>query len=97
MKRFILLLIFGLGLLAQPTAGLAQRILFSGQITEAATGQPVPFASVFVKGSSVGTTADDQGRYQLSVPQPIDSLSASAMGYRAKSRAVGGRFSKPST
>ncbi|WP_345227032.1 DUF5686 and carboxypeptidase-like regulatory domain-containing protein [Hymenobacter koreensis] len=80
-----------LGLMLWLTIGntaLAQRIVFSGRITEAATGQPVPFASVFVKGTTFGTTADDDGRYQLAVTRAVDSLSASAMGFRTKSRAV---------
>ncbi|PJJ61267.1 DUF5686 and carboxypeptidase-like regulatory domain-containing protein [Hymenobacter chitinivorans] len=89
MKFFFSLLLLTLGLLTHLTPGLAQQLVLSGQITEAATGQPVPFASVFVKGSTVGTTANDNGRYQLSLAQPIDSISASAMGFRPKSRAVG--------
>jgi hypothetical protein len=67
---------------------VAQRIVFSGRVTEASSGAAVPFASVYVKGTSLGTTADDEGRYQLAVNQPIDSLSASAVGYKPRSRKV---------
>ncbi|MET4105835.1 DUF5686 family protein [Hymenobacter sp. UYP22] len=59
----------------------AQRITFSGQITEAASGKPVPFASVFVRGTSQGATADEAGRYQLTVAGPVDTLAASAIGF----------------
>ncbi|TGE27910.1 DUF5686 and carboxypeptidase-like regulatory domain-containing protein [Hymenobacter metallicola] len=88
MKRYLLLLILGLSMLLHPSAGLAQRLVLKGRITEAATGQPVPFASVFVKGTSLGATADEEGRYELTISHPVDSVSASAMGYRPKSRAV---------
>ncbi|KAA9333030.1 carboxypeptidase-like regulatory domain-containing protein [Hymenobacter busanensis] len=82
-----LLCLFALLLLGGSAA--AQRMAFSGRVTEAATGQPVPFASVYVKGTTLGTTADEEGRYQLPVPQPVDSLWASAVGFRPKSVAVG--------
>ncbi|OON65602.1 DUF5686 and carboxypeptidase-like regulatory domain-containing protein [Hymenobacter sp. CRA2] len=75
-------------LLLSGNVALAQRIVFSGRITEAATGQPVPFASVYVKGTTFGTTADDDGRYELKLSQPVDSLTASAVGYRPRSRKV---------
>ncbi|TGE23657.1 carboxypeptidase-like regulatory domain-containing protein [Hymenobacter aquaticus] len=89
MKSSFSLLLLALSLLLGPVPAVAQRLVFTGRITEAATGQPVPFASVFVKGSTFGTTADDNGRYELAVTHPVDSLSASGMGYRPKSAAVG--------
>ncbi|WP_400193011.1 DUF5686 family protein [Hymenobacter sp. B81] len=76
-------------LLTLGNSAWAQRMVFSGRVTEAATGQPVPFASVFVKGTTFGTTADDEGRYQLPVGHPVDSVTASAVGYRPRSRAAG--------
>jgi hypothetical protein len=88
MKIYYSLLLLGLSMLANLTPGLAQRMVISGRVTEMATGQPVPFASVFVKGTTFGATADDNGRYELAVTHPIDSVSASGMGYRAKSKAV---------
>ncbi|QDA60292.1 DUF5686 and carboxypeptidase-like regulatory domain-containing protein [Hymenobacter jejuensis] len=75
------LLLFWLLLLAGVAPATAQRILCSGQITEAGNGHPVPFASVFVPGTSNGTTADEQGRYQLTLPQPADTIAASALGF----------------
>ncbi|TGE21332.1 carboxypeptidase-like regulatory domain-containing protein [Hymenobacter aquaticus] len=67
----------------------AQRIVFSGRITEAATGQPVPFASLFVPGTTIGITADAEGRYQLTLSQPADTLAASALGFLALKKPVG--------
>ncbi|MCB2406517.1 DUF5686 and carboxypeptidase-like regulatory domain-containing protein [Hymenobacter lucidus] len=67
----------------------AQRMVFSGRITEAATNQPVPFASLFVPGTTIGITADAEGRYQLTLTQPIDTLAASALGFVALKKPVG--------
>ncbi|TGE27650.1 DUF5686 and carboxypeptidase-like regulatory domain-containing protein [Hymenobacter metallicola] len=80
-------LLFLLLSLALPSQ--AQRIVILGRITEAATGQPVPFASLFVPGTTIGLTADAEGRYQLSLTQPIDTLAASALGFVALKKAVG--------
>ncbi|UYZ62352.1 DUF5686 and carboxypeptidase-like regulatory domain-containing protein [Hymenobacter weizhouensis] len=72
----------------------AQRIVCSGHVTEAATGQPVPFASVFVRGTSQGTTADDNGRYQLTLAGPADTLVATAIGFAPQRKALPGGASR---
>jgi hypothetical protein len=68
----------------------AQRVVFSGRVTEAANGKAVPFASVFVPGSGQGATADEDGRYQLTVEAPADSLAASAIGFGTVRKRVSG-------
>ncbi|QNH62436.1 DUF5686 and carboxypeptidase-like regulatory domain-containing protein [Hymenobacter sediminicola] len=74
-------------LLAGAPAGWAQQLQVTGRITEAATGKPVPFASVFVPGTTTGATADENGRYQLSTA-PADTLVASAMGFAPLRKAL---------
>ncbi|SNR51452.1 DUF5686 and carboxypeptidase-like regulatory domain-containing protein [Hymenobacter mucosus] len=66
----------------------AQRIVFSGQITESGTAKVVPFTSVFVPGTAQGATADVEGRYQLIVNGPVDSLAASAIGFATLKKRV---------
>ncbi|OWP63788.1 hypothetical protein CDA63_07310 [Hymenobacter amundsenii] len=68
-------------------AGWAQHITFSGRITEAA-GKPVPFASVFVRGTSQGATADENGRYKLILTELADTLTASAIGFSPVKKAI---------
>ncbi|MDO7854066.1 DUF5686 family protein [Hymenobacter convexus] len=58
----------------------AQRVV-SGQVVEAATGAPVPFASVFVPRTTAGVTADVEGRFKLAVSNQADSVAASALGF----------------
>ncbi|GAB3901373.1 DUF5686 family protein [Larkinella knui] len=54
----------------------------SGRITDAGTGQGIPFANVAIKGKTVGTTSDENGRYTLLSSQSGDSLIVSSLGYQ---------------
>ena len=70
-----------LGLLLTGRLALAQRITLSGQVVEATSGEPVPFASIFVPRTSTGITADMDGKFKLTVEGAPDSLAASALGF----------------
>ncbi len=71
-------------LLALPAA--AQRIVISGQVVEAANGEPVPFASLFVPKTSFGVTADVEGKFKLAISGPADSIAVSAIGFATQRR-----------
>ncbi|MDQ2793484.1 MAG: DUF5686 and carboxypeptidase regulatory-like domain-containing protein [Bacteroidota bacterium] len=71
-------------LFALPAA--AQRIVISGQVVEAANGEPVPFASIFVPRTSFGVTADVDGKFKLTVTGTPDSLAVSAIGFATQRR-----------
>ncbi|QKG57942.1 carboxypeptidase-like regulatory domain-containing protein [Hymenobacter sp. BRD128] len=79
MKFTVSLLLLGLLLTGQ--LAVAQRISVSGQVVEAATGEPVPFASIFVPRTSTGVTADLEGKFKLALDGAPDSLAASALGF----------------
>ncbi|MEM1041410.1 MAG: TonB-dependent receptor [Bacteroidota bacterium] len=53
----------------------------AGRVVDAATGEGVPFASVRVRGTSRGTAADVQGRFQLRVLHGDAELLVSAVGF----------------
>lgn len=81
LASLLLLLCFG----ARPA--VAQRLVVSGQVVEAASGEPVPFASVFVPKTSLGATADMDGRFRLTLPGPgPDSIAVSALGFDTQKR-----------
>ena len=46
----------------------AQNIQVKGTVTDASTGEGVPFASVQLKGTMTGTATDAEGAYVISVP-----------------------------
>ncbi len=77
--KFLASLLLGWCLLVLPAA--AQRIILRGQVVEAATGEPVPFASVFVPHTSTGATADVDGKFKLVLGSPVDSVAASSLGF----------------
>lgn len=54
-----------------------------GQVLDAKTGQPLPFATVYLNNSSKGTNADSNGVYRLTaVPLGNQELVGSVVGYQ---------------
>ena len=78
-------MLFAVGFLAY-----AQNINVSGKVTDAQTGESVPFASIQVKGTMTGTATDADGNYTISVPRNA-ILVFSSIGYLNQEAAVEGR------
>ena len=57
----------------------AQNVAVKGTVKDASTGEPIPFASIQVKGTSTGANADVDGVYSISVPSNA-SLIFSSIG-----------------
>lgn len=68
----------------------AQNIIVKGTITDATNGAPVPFASVVVKGTSVWTTSQSDGTYEIESPAN-GVLSVAILGYAEQQVNVDGR------
>jgi Family of unknown function (DUF5686)/CarboxypepD_reg-like domain len=66
----------------------AQETVVQGKVTEAASGNPIPFVNIYYKGTSQGTTTDFDGNFLIRVVLPGDSLVASSVGYRPRFKAV---------
>ncbi|MFD2573844.1 DUF5686 family protein [Spirosoma soli] len=75
----LLLLMWPMLVVAQPPYTV------SGRVTDAATGEGIPFASIAVKGQTTGTTSDAEGRYSLQLKQLSDSLLVLSLGYQTRS------------
>lgn len=58
---------------------LAQSRTITGQVNDG-NGQPVPGASIIVKGTQIGTISMNDGRFSLTVPGTARSLIISATG-----------------
>ncbi|MGI4763374.1 MAG: SusC/RagA family TonB-linked outer membrane protein [Janthinobacterium lividum] len=69
---------------------LAQTQAVSGVVT-ATTGEGLPGVNVIVKGTSVGTTTNAEGKYSLAVPasQAGTTLTFSFVGYKPQDVVVG--------
>lgn len=67
-----------------------QNITVKGTVTDAASGEGVPFASIQVKGTMTGTATDGDGNYSITVARGA-SLIFSSIGYHTQEVAVEGR------
>jgi len=52
------------------------------------SGEALPFANVFIKGTSIGATTDMDGKYTLSVPAGNQTIVFSFVGYQTEERAI---------
>src|ERR1041384_10977 len=62
-------------------SGSAQETKISGHVFDPLTNEVIPFASIVFKGTSIGTTSDINGNYELKTLQKVDSIVASSIGY----------------
>lgn len=56
-------------------------------------GQPLPGATVLVKGTTIGTTTDLEGRYSLTLPTTAKTIAFSFVGMRMEEIPIQGRSS----
>lgn len=64
------------------------QTIVKGKVTDANSGDPIPFVNVIFKGTTIGTTTDFDGNYSLKANIPVDSIVASYIGYRKKTKKV---------
>ena len=84
----LLLTMFILAALWVVPAAHAQPWLVRGTVIDAATGQPLPAATVQLAGTYRGTIANDEGEYSLKVQQLPATLKVSYIGYVSQDRVL---------
>jgi len=70
---FAFFLLFSTSLWAQYT--------IKGKVTDAETGDPIAFANVILKGTTIGITTDFEGNYSLETKVLSDTILISYLGY----------------
>lgn len=80
-RSLIILLVAGMG--------FAHSQTLAGKITDSETGEPLPGAQVFVKGTFVGTTTDVNGAYSLDVDGSV-TVVISYIGYKTQDVSTSG-------
>jgi hypothetical protein len=67
---------------------LAQQTVVKGKVTDATSGDPLPFANVIFKGTSIGTTTDFDGNYSVTTTHKVDSIIVTSIGYVRRGKNV---------
>jgi uncharacterized ubiquitin-like protein YukD len=80
---FLTLLVF-FSLSLNSFAQNQSKTIIKGVITDAKTGEPVPFASVSFKGTAVGGLTDKNGRYLVETNITAKTVSFSFIGYETQ-------------
>lgn len=63
---------------------MAQKGQIQGTVTNAINNEPLPFANVIIEGTTIGTTADADGKYTLQVEPGLYNVQASFIGFDSK-------------
>ena len=52
-----------------------------GTVTDADTGEPIPFAGIYFKDTTIGLTADIDGKFTIETREPVSILVCQLLGY----------------
>lgn len=70
-----------------PAVALGQTAV-KGKVTDAHSGDPIPFANIIFKGTTHGTTTDFDGNFNVRTTSSADSLVVSYMGYSTRTKKI---------
>ena len=70
-----------------PITASAQTVV-KGKVTDAHSGDPIPFANIIFKGTTIGTATDFDGNFIVRTTSAVDSLVVSYMGYTTRTKKV---------
>lgn len=61
---------------------MSQAFTLTGVVTDSITGDELGYATVAIKGTSLGTTTDEKGNFSITVPHYDCHLTVTYMGYK---------------
>jgi len=73
-------------------AKAVQEVTISGTVRDGADNLPLPGVSILAKGTTIGTVTDIDGNYTLEVPEDVQSLVFSFIGYLSQEVPIEGRI-----
>nr|HQU76445.1 carboxypeptidase-like regulatory domain-containing protein [Chitinophagales bacterium] len=66
-------------------SSIAQNGIITGTISDAASNEPIPFATISLQGSTTGTASDIDGHYSLEGLEPgLYNIEIRSVGYRSQ-------------
>ena len=63
-----------------------QPTIIKGKVTDAATGDPLPYVNIILRGTTAGATTDFDGNYTIKTNLLSDSIIVSYIGYTTRSK-----------
>lgn len=66
------------------TAMAQKATTVTGVVTDSITGEPLPYAGIYLMGANSGVASDIEGRFSFSTTQKFKKLKISVLGYNAK-------------
>jgi len=87
-KIFSIYIFFVLVACLDTFAQVPVKTVIRGAVTDAKTGEPIFFASVSLKGTTVGTNTDIQGKFYIETGVQISTIVISFIGYQTESRNI---------
>jgi hypothetical protein len=83
MKKIAGFLLFGILTVCQ-VKGQPDYISINGKVANKITRQPITYASVYIKGKTIGATTNEEGHFVFHIPTAYaaDTLVISAIGYQ---------------
>lgn len=93
LKFFLLSLVV---FFATSSQAFSQGSVVTGKVT-GATGEPLSGVSIQVKGSSTGTSTDNEGSFSINVPNPNATIVVTSLGYDSQEINLAGRNNVPIT
>jgi hypothetical protein len=67
-------------------ANAQEKAIIRGKLTDSHTGTSIPYASVLIKGTTVGTLTDGDGKYRLETSLGGGTITYSFIGYQSETR-----------
>ncbi len=88
-ERYVLVIIM-LWAVSTSFGQIKERISISGKIIDLQTNNPIPYVNIGILGSYIGTSSDNQGKFQLSFPNELldHQIVFSSIGYKTRSLEV---------
>jgi hypothetical protein len=85
-KPFLIALLF-FSVFFLPLLCFSQTIV-KGKVTDANSGDPLPFVNITLKGATTGTTTDFDGNYSIRITPAVDTIVASYIGYKTRKKRI---------
>lgn len=66
--------------------------IITGQVTDSDSGEPLPGVNIVIQGTTTGTTTNNNGEFNLTVPNMNETLVFSYVGYQTQEVFIDGRL-----